>query len=102
MSNSSASLRTVGLRIAAAAVTLCLLAPVAAATAAATVDLNSATVSALIELSGIGPAKAAAIVEERSVAPFKSIDDLARVRGISDATINELREQVHVSKPKSK
>ncbi len=100
MKDSSVGFRTIGLRVAAAALGLCLLVPMTV-TAAASVDLNSATVDQLVELPGIGPAKAAAIVEERNVAPFKTIDDLARVRGISDATIADLRGQARVSKPKS-
>lgn len=84
----------------AVALAACLLAP-AVSSAAPTVDINSASVNELVELPGIGPAKAAAIVEERSVAPFKSVDDLARVRGISDSTIAELRDHARVSKPKA-
>lgn len=86
--------------VAAAAFVVCLLAPLAVQ-AAPTLDINSASVSELTELPGIGPAKAAAIVEERSVAPFKSIEDLTRVRGIGDSTIAELREQIRVSKRKA-
>jgi competence protein ComEA len=84
----------------AAALAACLLAPLAVQ-AAPTVDINTASVSELTELPGVGPAKAAAIVEERSVAPFKSIEDLTRVRGIGDSTIAELREQIRVSKRKA-
>lgn len=97
--------RDVAARIATAiAVCVCLLSVVgpSAAQAAASVDINTASVTELTELPGIGPAKAAAIVEERNVAPFKSVDDLARVRGIGDATIADLRDHVLVSPPKSK
>jgi competence protein ComEA len=70
--------------------------------ASARLDVNSATVGELTELPGIGPSKAAAIVEEREVAPFKSVDDLARVRGIGDATLDELREHITVGKSAAK
>lgn len=62
------------------------------------VDVNRASLSELTELPGIGPSKAAAIIEEREIAPFKSIDDLARVRGIGDATLSELRDYITVGR----
>ena len=62
------------------------------------VDVNAATVAALEALPGVGPARAAAIVEEREAAgPFASVDDLARVRGIGPATVDALRPFVRVT-----
>jgi uncharacterized protein YoxC len=43
-------------------------------------DLNTASVEALLEISGIGQALAEKIVADR---PFASVEDLARVQGIS-------------------
>jgi len=61
-------------------------------------DLNVATASSLEALPGVGPAKAAAIVEERrSEGRFHSVDDLERVRGIGPKTVDELRPFVRVS-----
>jgi competence protein ComEA len=63
------------------------------------VDLNTASVTALDALPGVGPARAEAIIEARRVhGPFVSVDDLARVRGIGPATVDELRSFVVVSK----
>ncbi len=48
------------------------------------VDLNNATSSQLLELNGIGKAKAQKIVAYRKInGCFKSVDELARVDGIS-------------------
>ena len=67
-----------------------LLAAVVSITAiAGPVDINTAdaeTISA--ELQGVGISKAIAIVEFRKAnGPFKSVDDLAQVKGIGERTI---------------
>ncbi len=55
-------------------------------------DLNRATAVELESLPGIGPALAARIVAKRdSLNGFRSIDDLARVRGIGPATVARLK-----------
>jgi competence protein ComEC len=52
------------------------------------VDLNSATVAQLADLPGLGPKKAAAIVDFiRQRGPISSIRDLDKVRGIGPATL---------------
>ncbi len=61
------------------------------------IDVNRASVAELTELPGIGPAKAAAIVDERSRKPFSSVDDLARVSGIGGRMLEQLRDHVVVS-----
>jgi competence protein ComEA len=64
---------------------------------AAPVNLNTATADALDALPGIGPATAAAIVADRAAhGPFRSVDDLGRVRGIGDAKLAQLRDLVAV------
>jgi competence ComEA-like helix-hairpin-helix protein len=60
------------------------------------VDINRASVSELTELPGIGPAKAAAIVEERERKPFASVEDLTRVSGIGDRMLEQLRDKISV------
>lgn len=52
------------------------------------IDVNSASVDRLVELPGIGPVTAAAIVAGR---PYASIDDLLSVRGIGPKTLERLR-----------
>lgn len=59
------------------------------------IDLNSATVAELETLPGVGPATAAAIIDERdSGGPFAAVDDLERVRGIGPAKLEALRDLV--------
>ncbi|MBR9858041.1 MAG: helix-hairpin-helix domain-containing protein [Gammaproteobacteria bacterium] len=56
------------------------------------IDINTATQDQLAMLTGIGPAKAAAIVEYRTAnGPFPSVDDLAKVSGIGPATVEKNR-----------
>ncbi|MBI5256963.1 MAG: helix-hairpin-helix domain-containing protein [Burkholderiales bacterium] len=57
----------------------------AIAASAASVDVNKATQADLDGIKGIGPAKAAAILEARKSAPFKDWQDLiGRVKGIGE------------------
>ena len=61
------------------------------------IDLNAATAADLEMLPGVGPATAAAIVEDRRRnGPFASVDDLDRVPGIGPAKLAALRDQVTV------
>jgi competence protein ComEA len=56
------------------------------------IDINTATQEQLALLTGVGPAKAAAIVEYReNNGPFASVDDLAKVSGIGLATVEKNR-----------
>jgi len=66
------------------------------------VDINTASVAELTSLPGIGPAKAAAIVEQRERSPFKSIADLTRVSGIGERTLEELRDKISVGEMEGK
>lgn len=60
-------------------------------------DLNSATAERLETLPGVGPATAAAIVDDRTRnGPFASVDDLDRVSGIGPAKLAALRDLVTV------
>jgi competence protein ComEA len=64
---------------------------------ASPVDLNTAGAEQLDALPGIGPATAAAIIADREAhGPFRSVDDLGRVRGIGDAKLEQLRGLVMV------
>lgn len=61
------------------------------------IDVNAASADQLQTLPGIGPSKAAAIVEYRSAnGKFGTLDDLLAVRGIGKATLANLRELVVV------
>ncbi|PSJ47291.1 competence protein ComEA [Zobellella endophytica] len=60
--------------------------------AVTSIDINTATTEQLSLLTGIGPAKAEAIVEYREAnGPFGSVDDLAKVSGIGPATVEKNR-----------
>ena len=60
--------------------------------AAQVIDLNTASAAELEKgLKGIGPVKAAAIVEYREAhGPFKSVNDLTQVPGIKDKALEKL------------
>lgn len=61
------------------------------------VNLNTANETELQTLPGIGPAKAAAIIEFRETnGPFKVIEDLKAISGIGDKTFEKLQEQIKV------
>lgn len=61
------------------------------------VRINIATVEQLESLPGIGRVKAEAILEYRSRhGRYRTVDDLARVRGIGEATVERLRPLVVV------
>jgi len=60
-------------------------------------DLNRADAAELEALPGVGPALARRILAERgSHGRFRTIEDLARVRGIGSATVERLRPLVMV------
>ena len=64
----------------------------------ANVDVNAATESELTGLPGIGPAKAAAIVQHRTQhGPFKNLADLDAVSGIGPATLANITPLVTFS-----
>jgi competence protein ComEA len=62
------------------------------------VDVNTATADQIAEaMAGVGKAKAEAIIQDREQnGKFKSIDDLARVKGIKIATIAKNRDKITV------
>ncbi|WP_290909827.1 ComEA family DNA-binding protein [Halomonas sp.] len=61
----------------------------------APINVNTADAELLAELPGIGPTRAAAIVEDRDAnGPFESAEDLTRVSGIGDGTVANLEDQV--------
>jgi competence protein ComEA len=59
------------------------------------VNVNTASAEELVEINGIGKAKAQAIIAYRDQnGPFASVDDLRQVRGIGDKILERIRPQV--------
>lgn len=70
----------------------------AQALAAEKVNINTADAAALDRvLVGVGPSKAAAIVEYRKAnGPFKSAEELAMVKGIGLSTVEQNRDRIEL------
>ena len=62
-----------------------------------TVDINTASIEQLIQLPGIGPKKAEAIIEYRQKNPFKDLSELTEVKGIGPKLLEKLRPSVTVN-----
>ena len=59
------------------------------------IDINTASAEELVEVNGIGPSKAQAIVEHRQQhGTFASVDDLREVNGIGSKLLERLRPQL--------
>ncbi len=89
-------------RLLSAAVVLALLLAVAPASAGEgkTVNVNTAGVAEFQLLPRIGPSVAARIVEQREKnGPFKALDDLLLVRGIGEATYEQLKPYLALAGP---
>lgn len=72
-------------------------APGSAAAGDGVVDINTATAEELDTLPGVGPATARAILDWREQhGPFTSVDQLLEVRGIGEAKLAAIRDQVRV------
>lgn len=66
---------------------------------AESIDINTATVDQFDQVMvGVGKSKAEAIVKDRETnGPFKTVDDLTRVKGIGAATIQQNRDKLTTS-----
>ncbi|MFW6369454.1 MAG: ComEA family DNA-binding protein [Myxococcota bacterium] len=64
------------------------------------IDVNSASRDDLMALTGIGPSLADAIVVDREErGPFRSVEELRRVRGIGPVRLQRLAEHVNALPP---
>ena len=65
---------------------------------AAPVNVNTASAEEIAQaLNGIGESKAQAIVAERETnGPFKSADDLSKIKGIGSKTIEKNRDDIRL------
>ena len=57
-------------------------------------ELNKADKSELMQIKGIGEAKADAILKERKNGKFKSFEDFTRVKGVGEAMANNVKHNV--------
>ncbi|HEY53366.1 MAG TPA: ComEA family DNA-binding protein [Caldilineae bacterium] len=57
------------------------------------IDLNTATAAELESLPGVGPKTAALLIQER---PYSSVEDLLRVKGIGEKTLEKLHPYIKV------
>lgn len=64
------------------------------------VDINTAGLEELQTLSGIGPTLAQRIIDYREAnGPFASVDELVKVKGIGEATLEKFRDGAAVGVP---
>ncbi|HDH98134.1 MAG TPA: helix-hairpin-helix domain-containing protein [Deltaproteobacteria bacterium] len=65
----------------------------------AAINLNTADKAALESISGIGPAKANAIIKYREEhGSFKSVDELLNIKGVGPKIFESIKDQVEISK----
>ena len=62
-------------------------------------NLNNADPTQLALLPGIGPVRAKAIVAHRQKQPFRSVEDIVKVKGIGRKTFARLRPYLSVNGP---
>jgi len=63
------------------------------------VNLNTAPAEILGLLPGVGPAKAAAILVYRKRRPFRTVDELVRIKGVGRKMVRRLRVHLAVAGP---
>jgi len=65
------------------------------------IDLNRATAGELIQLPGVGEVIAKRIVDFREEhGPFKRVEDLMKVKGIGEKSLEKIRPYIQVGKGK--
>ncbi len=68
-------------------------------TPSGTVDPNEASFEELQTLPGIGPVLAERIIANR---PYQRTDDLLKVKGVGDKTLERLKPLIGIREPKKK
>ena len=65
-------------------------------------EVNKASKEELVQIKGIGDAKADAIIKARKEEKFKSFDDLEKVKGVGPALVKNIKDDVKVKEDKKK
>lgn len=67
------------------------------------ININEADAASLAALNGIGPSRAEAIIEHRKLhGPFRSLEALADVRGISLNLVDRNRDRMTLGNPEAR
>lgn len=70
---------------------------VSSATEQPTININSATVEQLMQLDGIGKAKAEAIIKYRQeVGKFSSLEEFSNVKGIGESLLQRNKDRIRI------
>jgi competence protein ComEA len=64
----------------------------------AKIDINTATMSELHSLKGIGHKKATAIIEYRKEHRFTKIEDIIKVKGVGKRVFEKIKDEIEVKK----
>jgi len=58
-------------------------------------EINSASKEELMKIKGIGQHKADAIIEQRAIKPFESMDDVQLVKGVGQVLLSNITNDVY-------
>jgi competence ComEA-like helix-hairpin-helix protein len=71
--------------------------PIPAALQSIKVNINTADLNRLEDITGVGPAIAQRIIDYRTAnGPFQKIEDVIKVKGIGEATFQKMKDQITV------